>query len=233
MSLKEFQKLTNFDWADLVRMYTKKQKNFSYKVKDKDLVVVADIPYYKAVVQLLKETPPHVLLNYMGWVFTMQYAKYAGKQLQDLVFEYTKARSGVQEQLLQWKQCVGQVYSELKWAISRLFVERYLPPSIKPKAKQLVKHLKQSFMEIVNQASWLDESTRKLALEKLFAIRENVAYPEWLLNNEELDKFYGFDKSTPIQVQHGKYMDSIMELDRFAMNKMYRDLPVPVNLTLR
>ena len=37
---------------------------------------------------------------------------------------------------------------------------------------------------------WLDEMTRRKAIEKLNAISENVAYPEWMLNNDELDAFY-------------------------------------------
>jgi len=63
-------------------------------------------------------------------------------------------------------------------------------------------------------------------------MRENIAYPEWILRNDELDKYYGFSEQSWLTVQKGKYFDSILDINRFSMIKMYRELPLPVNLTI-
>jgi len=232
MSLNEFKLLTEsrLDWTHLLGLYINKL-NLPYEMTDSDLVIVEDIPFYKAVVKLLDDTPDYVLYNYMGWMFTNQFAKYMGKELQDLTFEYQKAQQGVQKQLPVWKRCVKQVYSELSWAISRLYVDKFVQPATKPSAVQLIDYLKDSFGGLVKEDAWLDETTRKRALDKLDGIRENVAYPEWMLINDELDKYYGFSKNKKVEVKQGEYFESILAINRFSMIKMYRELPLPVNLT--
>jgi len=37
---------------------------------------------------------------------------------------------------------------------------------------------------------WMDEKTRKYALQKLEKISKNVGFPDWILSNKELDEFY-------------------------------------------
>lgn len=54
----------------------------------------------------------------------------------------------------------------------------------------MVKDLKESFAALVKVSDWLDDITKNKSLHKLNAIIENVGYPQWMLNNEELDHFY-------------------------------------------
>jgi len=59
----------------------------------------------------------------------------------------------------------------------------------------MVKDLKESFRALVKESDWLDDITKNLSLHKLNAIIENVGYPEWMLNNEDLDDFYSLVKN--------------------------------------
>lgn len=235
MTLADFKELTEsrFDWTQLLTTFTDKLNlTSSLLLSDDALVIVEDIPYYKALVKVLDETPNYVLYNYMGWMFANQFAKYAGKELQLLSFEYQKTLQGVKVQLPIWKRCVKQVYSELSWAVSRRYVDRFVPGNTKEAATALIKDLKESFRKLVLTDDWLDELTRSRALDKMTGMRENVAYPEWILDNAELDKFYGFSEKNYLTVQKGKYFESILDVNRFAMIKMYRELNQPVNLTI-
>jgi predicted metalloendopeptidase len=36
----------------------------------------------------------------------------------------------------------------------------------------------------------LDDSTKNKSLEKLDAFVENVGYPDWILDNQQLDNYY-------------------------------------------
>lgn len=40
------------------------------------------------------------------------------------------------------------------------------------------------------QSDWIDDSTRKAALKKLYYIREYIAYPDQLMNQTVIDKFF-------------------------------------------
>jgi len=54
----------------------------------------------------------------------------------------------------------------------------------------MIKYLKDSFRVLVGESNWLDDSTKNKSLEKLDAIIENDVYPDWILDNQELDKYY-------------------------------------------
>jgi predicted metalloendopeptidase len=54
----------------------------------------------------------------------------------------------------------------------------------------MIKDLKESFSALVGESDWLDNITKHKSLDKLNAIIENVGYPDWMLDNNELDKYY-------------------------------------------
>jgi len=54
----------------------------------------------------------------------------------------------------------------------------------------MIKYLKDSFRVLVGESDWLDDSTKNKSLEKLDAIIENDVYPDWILDNQQLDKYY-------------------------------------------
>ena len=65
-------------------------------------------------------------------------------------------------------------------------------------------------------ASWLDESTRKHALEKLAAMSDQVAYPEWILNDVELDEMEALavPAAKQFEMRKGKYFETMLQLDQ-------------------
>lgn len=54
----------------------------------------------------------------------------------------------------------------------------------------MIGHLKDAFSTLVKEAQWMDEETKARALEKAAAMKEFIAYPEWIRNKTELTKFY-------------------------------------------
>jgi predicted metalloendopeptidase len=54
----------------------------------------------------------------------------------------------------------------------------------------MVKYLRDSFRVLVGESDWLDDSTKNKSLEKLDAFVENVGYPDWILDNQQLDNYY-------------------------------------------
>jgi predicted metalloendopeptidase len=54
----------------------------------------------------------------------------------------------------------------------------------------MIKYLRDSFKVSVQESDWLDDITKSKSLEKLDAMIENDVYPDWILDNQELDKYY-------------------------------------------
>jgi hypothetical protein len=58
------------------------------------------------------------------------------------------------------------------------------------KAVEMIGHLKVAFNSLVEKSQWMDSETKIRALEKAAAMKEFVAYPDWILNKTQLTQAY-------------------------------------------
>lgn len=232
MTLKEFNKLTNntIDWIELINQSFKALK-ISNKVDQETLVIVSDIPYYKAVSKLLvHEASQYRILNYLGWVIAENYAGYTSRPLLDALFQYSKVVSGVQKEEAPWKRCYSQANEDFSWAISRLYIEKFIPQGTKEKASAIIQGLRESFNQILHTSQWLDEATRVRAIDKLEHIKQNVAFPDWVKDNAELDKYHNIKSE---KIVAGAYLQTAIQAKALSLNKQFAELNLPVNLSTR
>lgn len=75
-------------------------------------------------------------------------------------------------------------------ATGALYVRNFFDPNIKLKAIELVKNLKSAFNNIIINTTWMDDATKLKAVEKVNAMDANIAYPDELLDDHILEKFY-------------------------------------------
>lgn len=56
--------------------------------------------------------------------------------------------------------------------------------------KQLVKDLRGSTQELLDENNWIDEETKRLVVEKLEGMSVLAGFPTWASNVSSLDSFY-------------------------------------------
>lgn len=54
----------------------------------------------------------------------------------------------------------------------------------------MVKDIRAQFRKIVETVDWMDEKTRKNALEKADSMTTHIAYPDELLDDKKIEEFY-------------------------------------------
>ena len=87
---------------------------------------------------------------------------------------------------VEWKRAVATISGSLGETIGKLYVQEYFPESSKQRVVRLVKDLQQAFEDRLNENTWMSDSTKAKALEKLHAMHINVGYPDkW----EDMEKF--------------------------------------------
>ena len=70
--------------------------------------------------------------------------------------------------------------------IGKLYVKEFFPESSKQRVYRLVKDLQQAFEDRLKENTWMSDSTKAKALEKLHAMHINVGYPDkW----QDMEKF--------------------------------------------
>jgi hypothetical protein len=47
-----------------------------------------------------------------------------------------------------------------------------------------------AFSSLVRSADWMDDHTKVATLEKAAAVKHFVGFPEWLLDKDELERYY-------------------------------------------
>lgn len=62
--------------------------------------------------------------------------------------------------------------------LSRLYVEKYLPMSIKKNVEKMVNELRDTTKERIDKLDWLEKTTRKKAIEKVEKMRSAIAFPD-------------------------------------------------------
>lgn len=75
-------------------------------------------------------------------------------------------------------------------AAGALYVRKYFNEAARKNAIEMVSDIRSEFYEILKKVEWMDEITRKNALEKAAAMTTHIAYPDELLDDKKLEDFY-------------------------------------------
>ena len=56
--------------------------------------------------------------------------------------------------------------------------------------EEMIRHLKVAFSSLVDEADWMDDQTKIQAREKAAAMKQFLAYPDWVHNKTALEMAY-------------------------------------------
>ena len=135
--------------------------------KDIDQVNVSQLEPLHEVEKILAETSVEDLKAYMELRVVRAFSAYLSDDFTDRAFEYSKAVYGVKEQKPRWKRAVGEINDNLEETIGKLYVAEYFPESSKQRVYRLVKDLQQAFEDRLKENTWMSDSTKVKALDKL------------------------------------------------------------------
>lgn len=74
--------------------------------------------------------------------------------------------------------------------IGALYVRKYFPVDAKQNALEMVGYIKERFKDILQSIDWMDDETRKSALDKANTIVDHIAYPDELLDDKKIIQLY-------------------------------------------
>ena len=232
LTLDELHIKTQFDWLNKIFLPIWKMLNVTVSIDGRTKVIVSDINYLVKAVSILSKTTPRVIENYFGWHVVDQYGSVASELFRNLVFEFNKIRLGVAKPTERWQNCLNLANDNLPWAISRLYVDNYFTKQEKQAAASLIDEVQQAFIRLIKENSWLDPVTKKASINKLKHVTKNVAYPDWLLDNSELDRYHGLENKTFVKelLEENNYALSLIRFIANYVQKVYNGLDKPIDI---
>jgi endothelin-converting enzyme/putative endopeptidase len=91
---------------------------------------------------------------------------------------YRKHLRGAKELQPRWKRCVQYVDRQLGDALGQAYVRKTFSPELKAATVDMTKRIEDAMAGRVQQLSWMSDTTKKQAVDKLHNIRNKVGYPD-------------------------------------------------------
>ncbi len=169
----------------------------------------------------LDDVPLGTWKEYLTFRFVSDHATSLPKRFDDLRFGfYSKTLNDVPEQRARWKRGMSRLDDSLGEAVGQLYVARYWPEETDRQAKELVSDVRAAYQEKISNAAWMDETTRKKALEKLASFDPRVGHPvKWI-------------DYSGLQVSRTDPLANEIATDDFQWKLQLKRFPNPVDRTL-
>ncbi len=142
-----------------------------------DSVIVGQPEFYTALNTELKSTPLDVWKNEMRFNLITDFASYLDSSTYMIVFNYGKTLNGAKEPRPRWKRVLDAEENVMGEALGQLFVKEYFNETAKKRYEDLVEAIRTAYKERIEKLTWMSDSTKSKALDKLAKIKKKVGYP--------------------------------------------------------
>ena len=141
-------------------------------------VVVGEPSAVKAAAQRLGDVPLSTWKDYLTYRFVSDHAQFLPRAFDDAHFDfYSHTLRDVQAQSDRWKRGVRLLDANLGEAVGQLYVKEHWPAATEREMAELIEDLRAAYADKINHAPWMDEPTRKAALEKLATFDPRIGHP--------------------------------------------------------
>jgi len=211
------------NWTDYVNQVLTKDV---MQVDDDERVIVTVPTFFQNLTKVLATEPKKNIANYMMWRAARASIGFLNKESRAIIEEYARNITGKTADTPRWKQCVASATGSFTAAIGKMFVMKHFKEDAKVAMTEMVQYIKEEFRDILNEVDWMDDLTRAKAHQKLDAIKDYVAYPKEILDNEKLEELY-----QGLEISAEEYFQNVVNMSIWATNRHWKKLREKVDKT--
>ncbi|XP_059154135.1 neprilysin-4-like [Physella acuta] len=146
--------------------------------------------YFDRLAVLLNQTSKRTVANYIVFKFMLSVSQMMGEKYLTLYYDYQKVISGQISRRPVYKSCVGTVSNFINMPLAKMFVREYFDDEIKDMLLDMGGNLQEAFTELLQDVTWMDNSSKILAKEKNDFIKFVIGYPPELTNDSFIEEKY-------------------------------------------
>ncbi|UJR19267.1 hypothetical protein I4U23_022396 [Adineta vaga] len=180
---------SSFDFSDFIhRLY----QSVGVNLTETDMVSVNQMDYLYNVSMIISQYSPRVVQNYLVWCFVFNMIDSMPQRFQVIKRKLTDLTLGTSVEQVRSIKCGSSVNSAMGFAVSRLYIEKYFSGNSRNQSLEVYRKIRDAFIDMISQASWMDTVSKSRAIEKAQAIIESIGYPDYVSspNVTELEKQY-------------------------------------------
>jgi putative endopeptidase len=143
--------------------------------------VLTNEPYVAALNRMFRDEKMSFWRTWMRSGLVLTFLEYLPPPFDDIHYElFGRKLRGNSEKLPQKLLMLRTLQTFARQSLSRLFVEEAVPQQVKTDATGMVRRLKRATANRIRALTWMNDRTKQIAVEKIQAMRFQVAYPsEW------------------------------------------------------
>jgi putative endopeptidase len=182
-----------------------------------DSVIVGQPEFYETLDEELQLTPVAEWKNYLRFHLVSSSAPYLDKQTFNNLFEFRKSLTGTTVPRPRWKRIIDAEEDAMGEALGQIFVKEYFNENAKERYNNLVENIRDAYKDRIKKLTWMSDSTKEKALQKLNKIRKKVGYP---------DKWKDF---SALKIDRGAFVLNVQRGNEWWHNYMMNKLGKPVD----
>ncbi|XP_022085466.1 endothelin-converting enzyme homolog isoform X3 [Acanthaster planci] len=222
MTVEEMQiQFPAFNWLEYLNYLF---KDTDVQITSKEQIIVFTPKYLAAVSDLVLNTDPVALHNYMVWSLITSYTKYLSQDFQRAEDDLDKEMYGQTTEQPKWRSCITATDDNMGFALGALFVKETFQGKSKERASSMVEEIRSAFKNNLPGLDWMDEETRHAARDKANAILDLIGFPDYILNSKKLDESYG-----DLEINSTDYFGNNIRINQFHTRQELQELRKRVN----
>lgn len=182
-------------------------------------VIVAQPDFFRRADSLLANAPLPQWRAYLRYHVLSSASPWLSTPFVNESFAFSSTFSGAKELLPRWKRCLRDTDNQIGEALGQSYVERIFPPAARDRARQVIEDIRASFGARLAKLTWMSDTTRARALEKLAKMGKKVGYPDTWRDYSKLD------------VREGPFVLNRLRANSFEWNRVARRPGTAVDTT--
>src|SRR5256714_4280753 len=134
-------------------------------------------------------------------------------------FAFRSRFTGAKALLPRWKRCLREADGDLGEALGQAYVAKTFPPEARARARAVIDDIRAAFRERLLHLTWMSDSTRAQALDKLARMGEKVGYP---------DRWRDYSR---LRVAEGPFVLNATQANAFEWRRTVNRPGMPVDTT--
>ena len=189
-----------------------------------DTIIVRQPRYMEAVQKTLAANNVDAWKQYLRWSLLNSAAGMLTTDIEQKNWEfYDKTLRGAQKQLPRNERALSTINQTIGEALGKLYVEEHFPAEAKQKAEEMIANIITAFDNRIDNLTWMSDSTKVKAKEKLHSTTIKVGYPdEW--------KDYS-DLEIRQPQEGGSYFQNMLNAAKWNVKEDLAELGKPVDKT--
>lgn len=147
-------------------------------IKGIDSVIVGQPEFFKALDNVLKTVPVSDWKSYVKFNLLTDFAAALPNKFGEAAFNFNKLFSGAKVRKPRWKRVISNEEGVMGELLGKLYVKEFFNETAKKRYENMVEAIRLALKERIEKLTWMSDSTKAKAFEKLATIKKKVGYPE-------------------------------------------------------